>query len=209
MGFLNTVLDESVAYGFEGGPRYLTDLVDKENGTEVADSKWIYPKHEYSAQFDNLKDDARDYIINAFHACRGKRHAFKFKDWNDFVIANQVIEVEVGTMNPIQLYKTYEFGQAFTVRPIQALVPGECEILLDGVTTVTGTLDNENGTFTPSANWTSGEYTLSCEFYVWVRFDNDYNSFTINSWQASTADVQLIERKKVITATNMPLSWEE
>ena len=78
-----------------------------------------------------------------------------------------------------------------------------------GVTPVAGTLDLLTGEFTPTAPWAAGSYTWSGEFYVWVHFTNDYNSFTINSWRASTADLELEEDKRRITATNVPASWEE
>lgn len=206
MGYISAVLDEEVDYGFEGGPEYSTTVVDLENGLEQRDSQWMYPRHRYSASFNNLDDDARDAIITAFHAARGKRHAFKFKDWNDYVATDEPLVVPVGTSDAIQLYKTYNFGPAYTIRPVQALK--SATIYLGGVA-VAGTLDVETGMFTPAAAWAAGSYTWSGEFYVWVRFAEDYNAFVINSWQANTANVDLQEDKRKITATNVPLSWEE
>lgn len=209
MGFISAILDEEVAYGFEGGPEYSTAVVDLENGLEDRDSAWMYPRHKYSAKFDNLPDAAREMIINVFHVTRGKRHSFKFKDWNDFEAVAQPLNVPaamVGTLLPVQLYKTYTFGTAYTIRPVQALK--NAVVYLAGVP-VAGTLDTELGMFYPAAAWAAGNYTWTGEFYVWVRFDNDYNPFTINSWQASTASVDVMEDKRKITATNVPLSWEE
>jgi hypothetical protein len=57
--------------------------------------------------------------------------------------------------------------------------------------------------------WGAGEYKLNGEFYVWVRFDADYNSMTIKSWRANTASVDLVEDKFAFTPTNVPPSWEE
>lgn len=207
MAYINAVLAEEVAYGFQGGPEYLTSGVELENGIEIRDSKWKYPKHRYSAEFDNLDDTARDAIIEVFHACRGKFHSFKFKDWNDFTATDEALNIPaayVGTTNPVQLYKTYNFGPAYTIRPVQAVATAT--IYLGGVA-VAGTLDTETGMFAPAAAWAAGAYTWSGEFYVWVHFDNDYNSFTINSWKANTASVDLVEDKRKITATNVPDSW--
>lgn len=209
MAFLNAILDEAVAYGFEGGPEYSTESVDLENGIQVRDSNWIYPRHKYSARFDNLDDDARTDIIRVFHAVRGKRHSFKFKDWNDYVAVNESINIpadHIGMLTPIQLYKTYTFGEAYTIRPIQALA--NAVISKDGVA-VAGTLDLNLGMFYPSVAWTSGNYSWSGEFFLWTHFTNDYNSFTINSWRSSTANVDLEEDKRKVTATNVPTSWEE
>lgn len=207
MAFINAILDEAVAYGFEGGPEYNTINVDLENGLSHRDSAWMYPRHKYSAQFDNMSDDDRDEVIEVFHAVRGMRHSFKFKDWNDFHVTNEPLNVEVGTSNRVQLYKTYNFGPAYTIRPIQAIATDV--VIYNGATPIAGTLNTETGEFTPNAAWASGTYTWSGTYYVWVHFTEDYNSFTINSWRANTANIDLEEDKQQITATNVPLSWEE
>jgi uncharacterized protein (TIGR02217 family) len=209
MGFISAVLDDEVAYGFEGGPRYSTNVTDLENGLREPDGEWLYGRHEYSAKFDNLPDPAREAIINVFHAARGKRHDFKFKDWNDFTATFEPLNVPaelVGTTQPVQLYKTYTFGPAYTIRPVQAI---KVATVFLGAAAVPGTVDIDTGLFYPAAAWEVGEYTWSGEFYVWVHFTNDYNPFTINSWQASTASIDLEEGKRKITATNVPASWAE
>lgn len=209
MGRINAVLDEEVDYGFEGGPGYSTGVSEMDNGFEERDSEWLYAKHEYSASFGDIKDDARDYIIAVFHACRGKRHAFMFKDWNDFEIVEQPLQVLPGTSNPIQLYKTYSpFGPAYTtVRPVQAWKWAEITDENDDL--VAGALDLTTGIFTPVGAWGAGAYKLNGEFFVWVRFDADYNSMQINSWRANTAKVDLVEDRFKFAPTNVPGSWEE
>lgn len=215
MGFINAILDEQVDYGFEGGPEYSNEIIDLENGYEYIDSAWNYARHRYSASFGNIKDSERDYIISVFHVCRGRRHYVKFKDWNDYTAVDEPLQVQAGTTNPVQLYKTYQPEDpvsglpwpAWTIRPIQAVKTAV--VKSPGGSPVAGTLNTETGVFTPSSAWGSGSYSWSGEFYVWVRFDADYNSMVINSWQANTAKVELIEVKRPITATNVPDSWEE
>lgn len=143
----------------------------------------------------NLGAEARDEIIAAFHACRGRLHAFRFKDWNDYRAISEPLAPVIGTMTPVQLFKTYYLGSQPTSRQIQAPVVGAV-IKRNGVA-VAGTLDTGFGLFTPSSNWASGTYTWDGEFDVWVNFDSDYNAFTINNWQAHTADIDLVERKRL------------
>lgn len=209
MGRINAVFDEEVDYGFEGGPEYATDVTDLENGFEDRDSSWNYAKHQFSASFGDISDERRDFIISVFHVCKGRRHSFKFKDWNDYTIVDQPLQVLPGTSDPIQLYKTYEpFGPPYiTVRPVQAFK--WADIVDENDDLVAGTLDEATGIFTPVGAWGSGDYFLSGEFYVWVRFDADYNSMTINSWRANTAAVDLVEDKFKFMPTNVPPSWEE
>ena len=211
MAFLNAILDEAVAYGFEGGPEYSTGETDLENGIQIRDSQWEYGRHRYSATFDNLDDPYRDMILEVFHACRGKRHSFKFKDWNDYGkdMVPQPLNVpadHIGTTKAVQLYRTYTFGEAYTIRLIQAF--NFATIYKDGAP-LAGTLDTETGLFTPSVAWTAGDYTWDGEYYVWVHFTDDYNAFTINSWRANTANIELQEDKRKTTATNVPPTWEE
>lgn len=209
MGRINAVLDEKIDYGFEGGPRYKTGVSDMDNGLQEFDSEWKYARHEFSASFGDIDDPDRDHIISVFHVCRGRRHAIKFKDWNDFEVVDQSLQVLPGTTNPIQLYKTYApFGPPYiTVRPVQAWA--WATIHDENEDEVPGTLDLLTGIFIPSAAWGFGEYTLNGEFYVWVRFEADYNPMTINSWRANTASVDLVEDKFKFTPTNVPESWEE
>ena len=214
MGRINAVLDEEVDYGFEGGGEYRTDGADLENGYDERDSAWKFPKHKYSASFGNIQEETRDALINVFHACRGARHSFMFKDWNDYEAILEPLVVPEGTSGKIQLYKTYSFGQAYTIRPVQALKPGTC-VLYDVTAPetpvpVAGTFNALTGEFTPDADWLVGHlFAWTGEFFVWVRFGDDYNGMTINGWRDHTADVELIEDPLKITATNVPASWEE
>lgn len=210
MARIDAVLDEVVDYGFSGGPRYKTNVAEYPNGFEDRDGEWKYPKHEYSASFGNISDDRRDLIIASFHICRGRKHSIKFKDWNDFEIYDQVIQVLPGTSNPIQLYKSYTpFGPTYiTIRPIQAFK--FCNIVDEAGLPVAGSLDTETGLFTPVDPWTTQEYRIeSAEFYVWVRFDDDYNEMTINSWSANTARVSLKEDPFDFLPLNVPDSWDD
>lgn len=219
MARIPKVLDEQVDYGFEGGPSYLTDVVELENGFEERDSNWKYGRHRFSARFGDIPDEDRDAIIATFHTCRGKRHAFLFKDWNDFSVELEPLVLPSSyftTSDSIQLYKRYTFmnlpyepGDPFTIRPIQALKLATV-YAADGMTPVPGTLNLLTGEFTPTDPWPDGvtDYYWSGEFYVWVRFDADYNPMTINSWRANTASVELLEDRFDFAATNVPESWE-
>lgn len=210
MARIYAVLDEEVDYGFEGGVRYKTEIADNPNRLEERDSKWKYGKHEFDASFGNIDDDERDFIIAVFHVCRGKLHSLQFKDHNDYKIINQVLQVGAeGTTEEIQLYKTYApFGNPYvTVRPIQCLK--SIEFVDENNDIVAGTWDMGAGTFVPANPWGVGPYRVRlAEFYVWVRFDDDYNPMTINSWRANTAKVRLVEDPIEFLHTNVPNSWD-
>ena len=116
MSFIDTRLSECVAYGFTGGPEWSTLIVDMDNGREQRNGQWLYPKHRYSAQYLNLSPDARDDVLAAFHAARGRLHCFRFKDWNDYTAVAEPLSPSIGTMTPLQLVKTYSLGAQSTAR---------------------------------------------------------------------------------------------
>jgi len=194
MAYIDARLSDCVAYGFSGGPEYSTLIVPLDNGREQRNRRWLYPKNRYSAQYLNLSPEAQDEVLNAFHAAVGRLNAFRFKDWNDYKAEAEPLAPSIGTSTPIQLVKTYVMGSEATTRLIQAPVAGAV-IKRNGVA-VTGTLDTTTGLFTPSAPWASGTYTWDGEFDVWVRFDSDYNAFSIGSHKVHSTDIELIEVRR-------------
>lgn len=204
MAYIDQRLDECVAYGFSGGPEWSTLIVPLENGREQRNAQWLYPKHRYTAQYMNLQSEARDAVLNTFHAMRGQLHCCRFKDWNDYVATHEQINPDVGTSNPVQLIKSYTFGSETSTRLIQAVVTGiiVAEPTPGAPTPVMGTMDKSTGLFTPGSPWadvsdTSGSnYFWTGTFDVWVRFASDYNAFAIGDRDAHTADIELIEVRR-------------
>lgn len=219
MGKITSAFDPSFSYGFEGGPSYESEVVALENGFEKVDSAWQYARHRYTAKAEAIDDEQKEYYTAVFHACRGRLHSFQFLDWNDYVADREPLHVSAGTTKKVQLYKTYSFGNAKTIRPVQALVPADPnnrdpnfrqagpKVYSAGGNEVAGTFNFMTGEFTPAEAWGSGEYSWSGWFYVWVRFDSDDNTMTINSWNNSGFSISLIEKKYEITADNVPQSW--
>jgi uncharacterized protein (TIGR02217 family) len=184
MARINERISECVSREFTGGPRYRTLTVPLDNGLQVRNRRWLYPKHEYSAQFLNFRPDARDEVLRFIHAAAGSWLAFRFKDWMDFTATNQPLSPNIGTTDPVQLVKTYTAGGHSSQRIIQAIITAT--VFADG-SPVAGSYDDELGLFTPNAAWASATYTWSGEFDVWVHFVEDYNPFSatdINHWSA-------------------------
>lgn len=181
MAYIDTRLSTCIAYGFSGGPEWNTMIIPRLNGREQRNGQWLYPRHRYTAQYMNLQAEGRNELLAAFHAARGKLHAFRFKDWNDFTAAAQPLL----TINGVTyLGKRYSLGAQATDRLIQAPVTAT----LSGA----GSVDMQTGIVTGAA---PGD-TWSGTFDVWVRFDNDYNAFAIGNWNAHTADIDLVEVRR-------------
>lgn len=193
MARINERISECVSSQFTGGPRYRTDTVPLDNGRQVRNRRWLYPKHEYAAEFLNFNPEDRDEVLRFMHAAGGSWLAFRFKDWMDFSASAEPLSPEIGTSNAVQLTKTYVAGAHSSERIIQAVV--SATVFADGLA-VSGTMDMELGLFTPDEPWVAASYTWSGEFDVWVHFTEDYNPFTatdINHW---TAQVTLEEDRQ-------------
>lgn len=195
MTYINTRLDDRVAYGFTGGPEWSTQVVMLDNGREQRNAQWLYPRHRYSAEYRNLAPERRQQVLAAFYAARGQAYPFRFKDWNDYTASNEPIAPAIGTSTPVQLVKTYAFGGQASTRLIQAPVAGTVTVFRNG-TPVSGTLDDETGLFAPDSAWTAGTYTWSGQFDVWVRFASDYNAFSLENVGVGSAAIELIEVRR-------------
>lgn len=196
-GFINERLSECVSYGFSGGPEWNTQVVQLDNGREVRNAQWLYPRHRYSAAYSNFIEQARHELLGAFHSARGRLLAFRFRDWNDFEAVNAPLATVSGTATPVQLTKTYRMGLAESVRLIQAV--DVATVYNASGEAVEGTLDAQTGIFTPSSAWGDGQHTWSGVFDVWVRFDSDYNAFEITGRSggqiAASSRIELVEVK--------------
>jgi uncharacterized protein (TIGR02217 family) len=184
MARINERISECVSREFSGGPRYRTMTVQLDNGRQVRNRRWLYPKHEYAAQYLNFSPQARDEVLRFMHAAAGSWLDFRFKDWMDFTATNEGLSPNIGTSDAVQFVKTYTAGSNSSQRIIQAIV--SATVYADG-SPVAGTYDDELGLFTPSAPWAAATYTWSGEFDVWVHFVEDYNPFSatdINHWTA-------------------------
>lgn len=193
-GVIDMRLPECVAYGFQGGPEWNTRIVEMDNGGEVRNAQWMYPRMRFSASFNNLGADGQRAVQAVFYAARGRLYGFRFNDPLDYEAEGEPLAPNIGTSEPVQLTKTYRFGPSAAVRRIQAIVSAEVRNSSGDV--VPGSLDAGTGLFVPASPWESDTYEWSGEFDVWVRFDSDYNAFTLGDLDAHSADIELVEVRR-------------
>lgn len=190
---INERIDDCVSMQFTGGPRFRTENVPLDNGDDVRNRLWKYPKHEYSAQYLNFSEADRDEILHFQHVAGGSWMDFRFKDWMDYRAESEPLSPQIGTTNPVQLVKTYQKGAHVSQRIIQAIVAA---VIYRNGAAFAGTLDMEFGLFTPDVAWTEATYTWSGEFDVWVHFTEDYNPFTASDSKHWTSDFTLVESRQ-------------
>lgn len=193
MAFIETRLNDTVRYGFSGGPRFSTRIVTLTNGAERRNRKWSRALWSYKAPYNRMTPELYAQIYAAFLAAGGMADGFRFKDWADYSATGEALgAAPAGTTDPVQLVKTYAFGSANYVRNIIKPVAGTVIVYLGG-SPVAGTVDTTNGEFTPSAAWGSGALTGDFEFDVPVRFDTDYLPWDYEDFRRLSADIPLME----------------
>jgi uncharacterized protein (TIGR02217 family) len=192
--FIEERLLDLIAYGFTGGPTYATTRVQLTSGLVARNAERSRPLHRYSANYDKIREQDRQQVIDAYNACLGPVYGFRFKDWADYLLINEFQTTATGIEETIQLIKSYTFGppggEVTTVRTIRKPVDGM--IILEDSVEIPSVIDLTTGeaTFTGTLD---GVITAVGQFDVPVMFDDDDLMFSIENWNANSADLTLLE----------------
>lgn len=191
--YLNAYLEECMAYGFSGGPTFLTQIVTLRNGQERRNAMWDQPKHVFTTNYQNIDKDSFRQIKRMFMTCRGMATAFKFKDWLDYQANNEDFAVGDGIKKTFQLAKTSVTDSIQYFRYVYSIRP-DAVVMINDVAATGYTIDNDRGivTFdTAPANGTVLSWTG--EFDIWVRFNTDNLAFDLTNVDATNGTISLAE----------------
>src|SRR5690606_21936760 len=113
MAVLDTVLDITPAYGWQGGPCFNTRITPLRNGHERRNANWDQVKHQFTLPFQNITDAA--YLAglkSVFLAVRGQTRSFLAKDWSDYKATGESLGNAPSGTTAVQLQKVATFGTA-------------------------------------------------------------------------------------------------
>lgn len=166
---------DRIAFGAQGGPAFLTDVVTLTSGVEQRNENWLESRQEYEVS-QAVQGEADFKEVGAFfRSVGGRRDGFRFKDWTDYTVTFAEGIVEDLGANEFQLQKRYISGPDETPRSIRKPVPGTV-ILRDGVSVLATpgdyTIDTTTGIITAPGR-SAATLNWSGEFDVPVRFDVD------------------------------------
>lgn len=203
--FVEQRFNVDISYGSKGGPSFNTTVFEATSGYEQRNINWSQARCVYDVSQGIRDKTDMEEILEFFYAMRGKATGFRYKDWADYQLTQELIGTGDGTKTAFQIIKTYSAnGSAPYVRTIRKIVAPDANIPLqvyvnDVLKTVTTdyTVDLNTGiiTFTaaPSA---SATIKVTCEFDVPVRFDTDQMTITEEAWNLETwDDIPLVEIK--------------
>ncbi len=181
MTFANVRIPDDIEVGAEGGPRFRTTVLTLSSGFEKRNIDWERSRGLWDIGYGVDKKETLETVLAFFYARQGRANAFRFKDWTDFEIGNNVtdtpqeIAIADGIKKKFQTVRRYVSGPTTFDRAITRLVAGTPEVFLNSVKQTSGfTIDIETGiiTFTVApANTVS--VGIACEFDNPVRFNQD------------------------------------
>lgn len=177
LAFLETPrFPDNVAYGSGGGPEFKTRVFEGNTAIEQRHQVWSRARSRYDVSYGIRDTTDMDMVRAFFYACRGKATGFRFKDWADYQMDQELIGTGDGTADTFTFKKTYTQGALSYERRIFKPISGTVVVRVNDVVTGSGfTIDYTTGTIVFLTPPTNGHtIKITCEFDVPVRFDTDY-----------------------------------
>lgn len=179
-------LPEEVEYGAHGGPSWQTTIVSLSSGAEQRNQDWSIQRSRYDIGYGIQNKTDYFAVLEFFYARRGRARGFRFKDWADFELENELIGTGDGAETTFQVIKTYESGGPHSyARKITRPIASGFQVFVNDILLVSGyTLDDDTGiiTFAPAPGNTL-TVRVTGEFDVPVRFDTDTFDMSIDGYQ--------------------------
>lgn len=112
MVFIDTRLPVGIEKGASGGPVFNTTVHKLASGYEQRNQNWAHPLGRWDVSYGirNKTDtvDGLNTIVQFFYNMRGKANSFRFRDWLDYSVEDEVIEQRGdNTTREFQLTKGY------------------------------------------------------------------------------------------------------
>lgn len=171
--FSNTRFPDHLSLGAMGGPVFTTDICTTASGHEQRNVSWMHPRNRYVIATSVTTEEDFNSIITFFRLHKGRAIGFRFKDWTDYSVKNQLIGMSDPCKQKYQLIKSYALGNQSDLRMITKPVLGSVRITVGG-RKYEHEVDYDTGFITfKSPLPIALEIRADFEFDVPVRFDTD------------------------------------
>lgn len=171
---------DGLAFGADGGPGFLTHILEVESGHEQRNQVWSLERGRWTISMENRILSERQALQAHFRAVgKGRLNGFRLKDFLDFEASHSegVLSAVSGSQDVYQLKKRYTSGANTYDRTITKPVSGTVEVKNGaGVVLVLNTdytIDTTTGKITMTGSPTPVPATWSGEFDVPVRYNVD------------------------------------
>ena len=189
----------NISEGSSGGPEFKTFIFEGSQGNEQATVAWSKAKAKYDVGYGIRDTEDMDIVRQFFYECRGKAVGFRYKDWADFKLTDELIATGDGVTTVFKLVKTYGATNPY-VRRIFKPINGTFSVTVGGAPVTEGagvTVDYSIGKVTFGVAPADGaEIRATCEFDVPVRFDIDQMNASFEGYQSETwGSIPLVEKR--------------
>ena len=209
MAFHDTRLPVDIERGAQGGPRFKTTVMVLGGGLEKRNIDWATTRGEWDIGYGIDDKDAFSTVLTFFYTRQGRAHSFRFKDWADFAISDQLMFTTDGSTSTFQMFKRYSSGGINYDRDITKPIASGWVVTVNAVsqTVVYNTspsasqvaINTLTGVVTlgsTHAATSSQAVKLTGEFDVPVRFANDSIDITVEHFDAGNIpQIPIIEVK--------------
>lgn len=198
--FIERRFPVDISYGSSGGPEYYTEVLSTTNGNEIRSSKIYNPRMKFNITNGLKNKHQMEKIMHFFRCCKGRKMAFRYKDWCDFYGKNE--QVKIIDRNTLQLIKTYNLDydvveERIITKPVENTV-------------IIRINDKPIEDTQMKINYNTGriillnhlidqkdiKITADFEFDVPVRFDTDYLPVIMENYTFySLPNIELVEVK--------------
>ena len=170
------VLDMEVAQGSRfGAGGWQTDIVESRSGKEQRVKRRPSPRRRYELRY-NAREKAEAQAVQAFIDDReGRYRGFLIRDWSNYQLTDHLILTATGGETTAQVRQIWGTSNQLS-RTIRYLESGTLIVKKNGTTQTLTThyTVNSTGLITFVSPLTAADaITVTCNFYVPVRFDID------------------------------------
>lgn len=199
MSFHEEVFPIKIAYGAVGGPKFKTTVLTLESGFERRNVDWSSVRSEFDVAYGLKTQSELDEIRRFFYARKGRAYGFRFRDWQDYKLTNQVIGITNGTLSSFQVFKRYQSGPVIYDRPLKKLEADTVQVFADGAPITPNSVNIDTGMVQLTAGQAAevgSHISVTCQFHVPVRFDTDHLATTIEEFNVfSWGQIPIVEVK--------------
>ena len=175
-----------ISYGSVGGPEYSTNIAATSNSHEQRNINWSQARCVYNIAHGIKNKKQLSELISFFRAHKGRAIGFRYKDWCDYSVNQQIIaDFADGQEKVFQLIKSYKVGDLLEERIINKPVADTIKIYFGDkiVRKDSYMLDSTTGKIIFVQPPIKGAaIRASFEFDVPVRFDVDRLESVIDSY---------------------------
>ena len=204
--FIEAQFPPDIAYKSKGGSGFNTTIFTTTQGYEQRNINWSRSRAEFDIGYGVRTVEDMTVVVDFFVSVMGRAYAFRFKDWADFQLYNQVIGTGDATKLAFQVIKTYTIvaqsgSNLVSTRIINKPVVGSIgQVLVNSVPISSSywSLDCTTGILTFASGHAPGSglaVSISyLEFDLPCRFDTDVMAIEQTGFGAETwSSIRLVE----------------